>query len=239
MRPKRIVYYGPEPKGWLPAEVLRTSILRRTDDEVEFRDISHFHVDLPVKMGGSMLFHRWFIPFFQDYQGLALYIDANGVVLEDIEKLFQLDRHGKPALACPVTNPPDTGAFYTNVMLLDCEKLTHWNPVEWSLLAHDNPEMYTKMMWALPGAPNHADFGILDADWNRFDEATPGTKIIQYPHADKQPWKFSGHPYKEPFLRELAFAVKSGAIASGSIFSEIKARHVYPLLIDDMMKYGE
>jgi len=73
------------------------------------------------------------------------------------------------------------------VMLLDCDKLSNWNPEQefselfegkrdykdWIVLAHENPER----------------IGVLEDYWNDFDRLTPQTRLLHNTKRRTQPWK--------------------------------------------------
>ena len=117
------VFIGTEPNQWLPKEVLRWSIRRRTTCELEFRELKH--IPLNLKTHNAYAFYRFSVPEMCAYGGRAIYLDPDIVMLADIEGLYHLDMQGHGALARKRGLEADAG-YHTGVMLLDTEKLQHW-----------------------------------------------------------------------------------------------------------------
>lgn len=201
------VYIGVEPHQWLSGELLRYSLLKRTRAQLEFHELLPVEMSLPLPFGAGFSFYRWYIPHLRKYQGRALYLTVNNLVLDDIEIFFN-QTMPKPALAAPVTNPPSAKGFQTNVLLLDCERLTHWKPLEWVHLCQKDPEMVSKIMWGLPEAPNCPDLGPLD----------PSLPLI-----DSSP---------EAFQKELKAALEDEAIPLPLIAREIQLGHLPNTLLN-------
>lgn len=233
-----MIYLGVDPKGWLSAEVLRSSIVKRSSVPIEFKELSHLTVDLSTKLEGSTAFNRWFIPYFQNFKGRALFIEANSLVLDDIEKLFSTDMKGKGYLAKAVDNPPNTHASHNNVLLFDCEKLQHWNPEIWTRDIILDETLRSKIMWSLPGSPNHQDVGPLDPLWNQIDQAPDKTKLLHFADSTLFPWKSDMHPYQFLFLQELRAAIEKEDISLDAVLAEMKKHHIYTGLLEDMVKDG-
>lgn len=230
------IFIGNDTKEWLPSEVLRSSILSRTSFPVEFKELHHFDGALPFNFQHRDSFLRWSIPFFQHYKGRAVYIENASLVFDDIQKLFEMDMGDSGFLARSVENPPGTGASYTNVLLMDCDRLQHFKLEEWVHYLPQYPDLMTKLSWVLPGGLNHDDVGPLDPNWNRIGEVTPDTKIFHYQNSHEYPWKKRGGVFQELFLKELRHGVESGRISLDGILHEIQLSHAYPQVIEDMMK---
>lgn len=223
------IFIGTEEAQWLPTQVLRHSVLRRTKAPVEFIDL----IDLPLKLNLDMYtgfsFYRWYIPEACNYTGRALYLDADIIVLEDIQKLAEMEMGGKGALARDGGN-----GYYTSVMLLDCDKLKNWKIKNWAGLINARMASYDAIMIASKQGLNHKDFGPLPAIWNGLDEWTPQTKILHYTHLPTQPWKKGGHPLGHLFLKEMKSAIDASVITREAVEKEIQAGHVYPEILRDM-----
>jgi len=224
------IYIGTEPNQWLPTEVLKHSILKRTKEAVEFHELKGIEIGLKQKMYTGFSFFRYYIPELCGYQGKAVYLDADMVCLGDIGELFRMDFKGKGALS----KVRDETSYYTSCMPLDCEKLTHWKVKEWALLINAGLTSYSGIMSGDPTGINHDDFGPLDPHWNSFDRFDARTKLIHYTTVPTQPWKRPGHPYREPFLEELKSAAASGAISKGDIEREIEKKHIYEGLLQEI-----
>lgn len=222
------IFIGTEEAQWLPTQVLRHSVLRRTQAPVEFIDLIHIPLQLNLKMYTGFSFYRFYIPEACNYEGRAIYLDADIVVLDDIQKLVDLDMGDKGALA-----RPEGDERYTSVMLLDCEKLKHWKIKNWAGLINAGMASYEGIMIGSKRGLNHKDFGPLPKEWNGLDEWTPDTKILHYTHVPTQPWKVAGHPLAHLFLRELKSALDEKVISRADVEKEIAEGHIYPEILRD------
>jgi lipopolysaccharide biosynthesis glycosyltransferase len=227
------VFIGTEPMQWLPTEVLKHSIIKRTQTPVQFQELKDIPLKLKIKMYTGFSFYRYYIPEACNYQGRAIYLDADMVCLQDIAQLFELDMQDKGALA-KVQNET---SFFTSNMLLDCEKLKHWKVHEWVTLINAGLTSYRGCMSGDPTGMNHNDFGPLPDRWNEFDFYDENTKLIHYTNVPTQPWKKPGHPYRGAFLSELKASLADHTIKKEDIEREIVEHHIYPTILQDMEEY--
>jgi Glycosyl transferase family 8 len=227
------VFIGTDPSQWLPTEVLKWSILSRSKEKYEFQELKDIPLKLRLKMYTGFSFYRFYIPEACHYEGRAIYLDADIIVLTDLQEFVHLDFKGKNVLARP---DPEHQASFTSVMLMDCDKLKHWKIREWVTLINSKFASYVGIMTGSPEGLNHRDFGPLEPYWNHLDHWDPTTKILHYTNVPTQPWKKGGHPFALPFLKELSGALNGGAITRDDIQREIEQGHVYPLIVEDMQK---
>lgn len=234
MEPIR-VFIGTEPKQWLPTEVLRWSIQSRTSAPVEFQELKYIPLNLKGEMYTGFSFYRFSIPEACSYKGRAIYLDADIVVLDDIQKLLELNMDNFGALARPVKKEIE-GGRYTSVMLLDNERLKHWKISDWVEKINKNHSLYNDTLWVAPNGLNARDFGDLPPYWNDLDHFDEQTKIIHYTNVPMQPWKKPGHPFAGVFLKELKAAMNEDEIPRDAIEREIRQGHLYPELLADIDK---
>lgn len=226
------VFVGTEPKQWLASEVLRYSIAKRTKGAFEFQELKYLPMKLDLPMYTGFSIYRYAIPELCNYQGKAIYLDADVVVVSDLLDLWNLT--GKAALARSMHPGEPTAGRYTSVMLLDCEKLTHWKLQEWVEKINKDHSLYGKTMQALPGGLGTPDFGDLPEAYNHLDHFDATTKIIHYTHVPSQPWKTAGHPFARVFLDELKSAIEEDEIPLDAVQREITYGHIYPTILQDM-----
>jgi len=227
------IFIGTEPAQWLPTEVLKRSILTRTETEVEFCDLIGIDLGLRLKMYTGFSFYRYAIPEKSGFKGRSLYLDADMVVLGDINQLNTLEMNGHNALA----RVRDPHTFFTSAMLMDCDKLKHWKVKEWVALINAGLTSYPGCMSGSPSGMNHDDFGPLPEVWNHFDYYDDTTQIIHYTNVPTQPWKKPGHPYRGAFLTELKAALEDGTVTEEDVHREIKIKHIYPNILHDMEEF--
>ncbi len=225
------VYIGTEPAQWLPTEVLKHSARRRTKGEIEFHELKGIPIKLNLKMYTGFSFYRFAIPEACQFEGRALYLDADIVVLSDLEELFQKEMEGKGVLSRP--NTPVS--WYTSVMLLDCAKLTHWRVQEWATMINGKIASYTGTLWGDPSGLSYRDFGPLEEKWNGLEAADETTKILHYTNVPTQPWKVPGNPLAPIFLRELRQTLDDQVVTREAVEAEIAKGHLYPDILKDAL----
>ena len=122
------VYIGTEDNQLIPQKVLMYSIKKYAKKQVNL---------IPCKqeverVGGTNFgFVRFFVPSYNNFEGKAIYIDADQLIFDDINKLAETLNDYTIAL---VNNAE--GSFekpvgqinQTSVMVLNCEKLKDWIP---------------------------------------------------------------------------------------------------------------
>lgn len=227
------IFIGTEPVQWLPTQVLKHSVIKRTKTPVEFVKMIGMKLNLKLKMYTGFSFYRFTIPEQCDFKGRAIYLDADMVCLSDINDLWEIDMDRKPALARVM----DSEGFLTSCMLLQCDELKHWKVKEWVALINAGITNYQGCMEGRPNGMNHDDFGPLPEVWNHFDFYDDTTKIIHYTNVPTQPWKRAGHPFRGAFLNELKACIDEGMITTEDVEKEIKKEHIYPNILRDMDDY--
>jgi lipopolysaccharide biosynthesis glycosyltransferase len=218
---------------WLATEVLKRSILVRTKAKVEFEDLIGIDLGLKLKMYTGFSFYRFAIPEKCNYQGKSIYLDADMVVLGDIDELYHLDMNDYNALSLT----QDKIKWFTSVMLMNNEKLKHWKVKEWVALINTGLASYGATMTGQPSGLNAGDFGPLPNYWNHFDFYDDTTRLIHYTNVPTQPWKKAGHPYRGAFLKELKAALDDKTVTVDDVKREIEAKHIYPAILEDMEEY--
>ncbi|MCB1112963.1 MAG: hypothetical protein H7A37_05365 [Chlamydiales bacterium] len=226
------VFIGTESAQWLPTEVLKRSILARTDADVSFHELKDISLNLKLKMFTGFSFYRFCIPQECRFEGRAIYLDADMVVFDDIRNLAEMEMGGHGVLAKRYTDE----SYHTSNLLMDCSKLKHWNVREWVALINAGLLDYRRMMVAGSGTPIFEDFGILPDSWNNLDGFDEETKLIHYTNVPMQPWKRAGHPHADLFLREMRATLDDGIITEEEIQREIASKHIYPEILQDMHK---
>lgn len=224
------VFIGTEEAQWLPTEVLKHSILRRSENLYEFHDLKNIPLKLKLKMYTGFSFYRFTIPQTCNFEGRALYLDADIVVLGNLKELFEMEMKEHGVLSRP---HPNFKGYFTSVMLMECSKLQNWKVSQWATLINAQMASYSDTMAATPNGLCHKEFGPLDPIWNGLDEWSESTQILHYTHVPTQPWKKAGHPLAYIFLREMKSALDQKVITEDQVKKEIDLKHVYPEILQD------
>lgn len=229
------IYIGTEEAQQLPTEVLKHSILSRTQQSVEFVEMNRIASKLQQKMYTGFSFYRFSVPEQMHFQGRAIYLDADIISLCDINELFTLDMGEHKVLARIRGEERPVQRRYTSVLLFQCDRLTHW---KWDRLceeANAAEAAYKAMMWAKPDCPYYGDYGDLPPPFNHLNQYDERTKILHYTHVKFQPWKNSSHPLAYLWIKELRRALDAGFIAQAQIEEEIARHHIRPTVLDEVL----
>lgn len=244
------VFIGTEPKTEIARKVLECSIQRRTDTPVDFIPMIGKEWEYPTNgfhFGTGFSLRRWMIPAYCGWDGLAIYLDADQLVLADIKELWDAPRlqpstHGT-SIWC--SYQPDrfssTPWPQSSVMLIDCAAAKgEWG---WNLETTLN---------FLRGKPDRRDYAAfmhmcerdkqglrywtrqppkrISSDWNGLDTYTRDqTKLIHYTAEDKQPWFNPDHPLTAPWERELIYALHSGMVTDREVLDAVAAWTASPV----------
>ncbi len=237
MEPVR-VFVGTEPKQYIPQQVLGDSIRRRVSGEVEV----HFTTqDIPRKGGTGFGFVRYLVPSLCGYEGKAIYLDADMVVLTDIRELHDsLDDSHSVAIVQEAEGyfggKPVPKDNQTSVMVMNCAKLKSWDPktlfdnvVPNKVEPADGQIRYRdfmKMPWF-----DQSQIQPLDPRWNHMNIVRPDTKLIHFTFVATQPWKRPSHELTKTWEKFLQEAIAGGAVKRTDILREVLRRHIHPRYI--------
>ncbi len=222
------VFVGSEQKTEIARKVLEFSIVRRTDENIQFTTMIgrkwEYPTDLAVGTGFSL--RRWMIPAYCDWQGLAIYLDADQLVLGDIGALYALarDHSGDHVIWCthqPDKFSPRAPTPQTSVMIINCALAAQWwgfniGKVIAHLRANPTKDAYSKFM--------HASWisakliATLPTEWNHLNVHQPGkTKLLHYTSEESQPWYKPDHPYAKLWQHELTAAMAAGKVTDEDV----------------------
>jgi len=131
---------------------------------------------------------RFAPPSLMKFVGKAVVTDPDCFGVGDVADLFDRDMGGKAIMAVrrPGHNNRDD-YIATSVMLLDCERLKHWDFDQEldDLFAH----RFDYIDWIELKREDRSTIGFLEPEWNDFDRLTPNTKILHTTKRRTQPWK--------------------------------------------------
>ncbi len=132
---------------------------------------------------------RFMPPGLMGYEGRAVVIDPDIFAAADIWELLTRDMQGK-SIMCRMRSGPKglvDRCMASSVMLLDCEKLTHWRVEEQFNEMFDFKRDYMK--WVCLGYEDRDKIGLFENEWNDFDHLTDKTKMLHNTKRKTQPWK--------------------------------------------------
>jgi hypothetical protein len=131
---------------------------------------------------------RFLPPQLMGYSGRAVAIDPDVFAVGDVWELLSRDMMGKAIMCRPKSgNKGKRGCLATSVMLLDCEKLTHWKFDEQFNAMFEFQRDYMK--WVCLKYEDPETIGLFENEWNDFDHLTDQTRMLHTTKRKHQPWK--------------------------------------------------
>lgn len=222
------VFIGTEIKTTVAFRVLAHSIRRRTKHPVEITPmLGHKRWEYSTegfKQGTGFSLRRWLIPEACDWEGYAIYLDADQIVLGDIADLWRMPfthpnpSAGEPAVWC--TYQPDKFRKepwpQSSVMLISCRAAVQ-SGFGWRreamlkhLRKHPTREAYANFMHGTWMSPPPAR---IPTAWNHLNVYKPGeTKLLHYTREPDQAWYKPEHPLASLWQKELVSAIKAGEL---------------------------
>lgn len=217
------VCIGTEPKTAIACKVLRHSIRANVPDSValEFHELTSVgSSEVPGGLTGFSM-QRWTIAERFGFQGRAIYLDADQIVMADIRDLWN----------APARQPDDGASVWcvyrhrhpaTSVMLIDCGRAAgQWPRLEALARylgegpAAERPVRYRKVMrarlLATPPCP-------IEPGWNHLDRFIPGeTRLLHFTDLSRQPWHDPDHPLAFLWRDALTDALAAGAVSADEL----------------------
>lgn len=151
------------------------------------------HVGMTYKRGGEVRTHdpsdlqfftlsRFMPPQLMGYEGRALVIDPDIFALQNIIPLFETNLLGNSIASC--TKYGVEGAWDSSVMLLETEKLSHWNVEAFLEQLKQGSLDYTSLMQL-----KNEKVLTIPRTWNSLDTVSQETYLLHLTNRLTQPWK--------------------------------------------------
>jgi hypothetical protein len=131
---------------------------------------------------------RFLPPQLMGYQGRAVVIDPDVFAVGDIWELLSRDMQGKAIMCRPRSGTKGAeGCLASSVMLLDCERLTHWHCEKQFNELFEFKRDYKD--WICLHLEPPETIGLFEQAWNDFDRLTEQTRMLHNTKRKTQPWK--------------------------------------------------
>ncbi len=234
------IFIGSEPKTLIAKKVLEFSILKQTKrpDIIEFCNLDSTDnwttrtkegVHAVLGTGFSLL--RWDIPKRCNYEGFAIYLDADMLALADVGRLWQADVDYPNADASIWCTYQPSKWFKeptpeTSVMFIDCKKAkanqaNMEDIIDWFSKNNDpKRKTYIRFMRCL----NHFHPPQqIPTNWNHLNERQEDTKLLHFTKEPEQPWFNPQHPNRKIWEKWLVRTIDAGYINKKIILKALKA----------------
>jgi hypothetical protein len=160
------IFIGYDPRQPVALQVLTHSIYSRASGPVQI--IPLVLSQLPIKRRGltEFTFSRYLVPYLCGFEGAALFLDADMLVLDDIYKLNEVVKDNPE----PVSMVKGLHKFeWPSLMYFNCAKCTVLTP---EFIETDSPQ---KLDWA--------DIGAIPNEWNHivgYDQPNTNAKLVHF-----------------------------------------------------------
>ena len=227
------VFVGTDKSQMLAARVLEYSIKKYASMSVEVNPMCELPVPHPKDYDNrprtGFSFARFLIPSLCNYQGKAIYFDADMLVFDDIAKLWEQPM-GNADVLC-VEQPTEKGRIRQySVLLMDCAKL-RWNIDEIVRGLDEGRYNYSQLMHEFCIVPRDKVVPDLPYEWNSLEHYEPNcTRLVHYTDMPMQPWVCFDNPHGELWYLTLREALAEGFIAPIDVLDEVRRGHVHPKL---------
>jgi len=242
MDPIRI-FVGADRSQALAIRVLEHSIRRHTRGPVELTPMIDLDVPVPKdpkqRQRTEFSFSRFCIPKLAGYQGRAIYMDADMLVLCDIRELWELPMYSHKVLVQEELEEDEAirkggrRIKQCAVMLLDCQRLD-WDikKIVQGLDAKDYTYEDLVYHLCLLG-PDEVGYKI-PFEWNSLEKLTHKTCNIHYTDMPTQPWVSPANPNDDIWLREVRLMLEDGSLTRAELLKEIELGYFRPSLWTDL-----
>lgn len=162
------VFIGRDPRQPVSATVLAHSLAAHARSPLAITMLDLHHVPITRKGLTTFTFSRYMVPYLCDYEGLALFMDADMLARADVNDLFKLmdRRHEVQVVKSPIRFE------WPSLMLFNCEKCTALD----AAYVDDPATKPFALDWAF-------SIGDLPPEWNHcvgYGPRNPGAKVVHF-----------------------------------------------------------
>ncbi len=243
-----VIYVGTDRSQLLACRVLEYSIRKHTSSDVRFTSLADMKLPEPKdnrnKARTGFSFARFAIPALSDFQGRAIYLDADMLVFKDVEDLWNTPL-GEASLACQEELPehvaetaPRAGEKrkkQCSVMVLDCEKL-NWD-ADNIISGLGKQYSYEELMSDLCILTDAEISLNVPTHWNSLEYYDEATSLIHYTDMMTQPWVEPGNKNGWLWVDALRQMLSDGLIELAAVKLEIAEKYVRPSLMKELQSF--
>jgi hypothetical protein len=218
-------YIGTEDKTRLAEKVLGWSIRKYATCNVTITPMIGPDWEIPSDLHSGTGFsqRRFMIPFKRNYEGLAVYVDADQLVLDDVSDLLAygnrlIDENKKVACTFQPDKFKSTPWPQSSVMVINCAACSDWKLNDmWEMLrsGHDY-QSFMHLTWVEPKLE-------IPAYWNHLNKYEKGvTKLLHYTTEPDQPWYKPSNKLAYLWEDALTNAIKDKAVELEDLTSALR-----------------
>lgn len=232
------IFIGTDASQILSAKVFEYSVRRHSSIAVAFDTMLHVQTPTPKDPANfprtGFSFNRFAIPKLAGYQGRAMYVDADMLVLRDLRALWDVDFDGATVLYAPSSDPKRPKQF--SVLLLDCDRL-RWDVDAIVRGLDENRYDYKQLLSELCIEPASDVRDRIPAAWNSLEEYHAGeTCLIHYTDMEQQPWVSRRNKNGDLWVEYLRDAIEENFIPLQEVQEAIRDGFARPSLLAQLKK---
>jgi len=225
------VYVGASEAQYIPTKVLEFSIKKYSSINVNviplYKALSENKIQIPLSTRTPFSLQRLYIPLLNNYQGIAVYLDSDMLVFNDIKNL--IDSHDHKFSLCSAPAPPNSGRRdQFSVFTVDCSK-AKWNPEK---LAKEAAHNYEKILFQFEFENSKSK--CLPWQWNSLEYFDSDTNLIHFTDMDKQPWISTENRNKNLWMKYLKEAINSEFIEYEDVYNSVKRNECRPGILEQI-----
>lgn len=236
------IYVGASRREKLSARVLEFSIRRHASRSVVIEPmytLAERMADEPWSMatsGTNFSFFRFAIPQLTGFQGRAIYLDSDMLVLHDIRELWDASFEGADLLATNALEETNQSACYS-VLVLNCETLA-WDVKKIVQDLEDGHYTYNALMRECCLVDPTRKRLTIPREWNSLEWYEQGrTRLLHYTHVPTQPWISAQNLLGRLWTEYLLEAIAEGFILVDEVVEEVRLGNVRSSLLAQI-KHG-
>jgi len=246
------VFVGCDDSMMIPAHVLEYSIRKHTQHPVQVFYMRNMPIPDPKdpknRPGTGFSFNRFLIPKLCGYEGKAIYVDADMLVFDDIQKLWDTPLDDKSVLCSTQTEVPKgweggnnndhgEGRYWTpgrqmSVMLMDCSKLD-WDIDEIIDGLDRGDYTYKQLMAEFCLVPESEIGDTIPSEWNCLEWYEEGrSQLVHFTVVPVQPWRNDRSVHNEFWESAYREALGAGAVPMSIVEECVQRKLVKPSLLE-------
>jgi hypothetical protein len=227
------IYVGASRADLLPYLVLKHSIEHNSNSPVLVKPLPRVRRNPRRRKNRgrtAFSFSRFLIPELQKYEGRAVYLDSDMLVMDDISELFDYPIGENHLVVTSQSLPPQAWANSENfmpgpqfsVMIVECSK-AKWRIGQIIDLLDSNAMSYSDLLHKMLIVPPEKIDYSLNPNWNSLEYYDPDkTKLLHFTVVPSQPWRTRDNANYDIWLEYLKSAIEAGVITSNTIRREIR-----------------
>lgn len=241
------VFVGCDRSQLLAVKVLEHSIKRHTSLPVEVVAMQDLPVPQPCDPRNTQRtgfsFSRFCIPKLANYQGKAIYLDADMLVFRDIKELWSIPFEGaKVVIQKEIKHNLETTRKFgaprkrikqCAVMLLDCERLD-WDIEQIIGQMNLGKFDYGQLLYDLCILGESEIRYAVPFEWNSLEYYDEETRLIHYTDMATQPWVSTLNKHGDLWFEEIRRMIADRSLSWSELEEEIARGFFRPSLLRDI-----